>query len=504
MVRLNMARNWNSNQLINNLNKYFLRAMGVVLFFSYTGCGSSGVSISVLPSTEEFQQYTNADVKIDILFVIDDSGSMSPEQQDLYNNFKNFIELFYDKGFDFRVAVAKTSAFGNTVRCKLITGGSQLNCSQTQYNTGDYIATETQFTPKEFRCGKGNNCGLNSEHQTEISLAGTSEEDEEGLITTLKTTIGNGTPAPGTDHILDSNTLTKNDMIAKFKKNIVVGIAGTGDERGIESAETVIRNMKQFYPSVNDQFPRPNSHLAIIHVGDEGDGPIPNTAGDLLHGSNRNGNGYSSTWGSLRSATINNNLDFNSGYDPIYLVSNSSKNLVEHLDSVESYFDALKDHDPTPLPDSKFTVSVHAIQDLPNSANLASFLPASAYDGCGSTTNNSENNIGYFQSYMAQLSGGLVLSKCNNFGPSLSLLGDTISSLASFFTLSETLDQQGQDTLQVYVEGVNNNNPLPKSTTNGYQYDPVTSRITFYGSMIPPQGAIIGTMYTCATLDCQP
>jgi hypothetical protein len=83
----------------------------------------------------------------------------------------------------------------------------------------------------------------------------------------------------------------------------------------------------------------------------------------------------------------------------------------------------------------------------------------------------------------------------------LSALGDTISSLASFFTLGGPLDATAQETLKVYVEGINNNNPVPNSAVNGYQYDSSNNRIRFYGSMIPPQGAIIGLQYTCGSLD---
>lgn len=496
----------------------FLASLAAI-FFATNGCGGGDVSISVLPSIDEFQQNTNADVKIDILFVIDDSGSMSQEQQALFDNFKSFIDLFYDKGFDFRVAVAKTSAFGHgqNMPCKLINPNnpdintwSNVTCNESganKYSSGNFISRESGRTPSEFRCGFGNNCGVNSEHQRSQSISGTADPDAPANDPQpLQTTIGNGTPAPNTDHILAShgpNGLSRSNMIAKFKKNILVGLAGSGDERGIESAETVIRNMKQFYPDPSQQFPRPNSHLAIIHVGDEGDGPIPNnlveaSLSTALHGSNRGGSSpyTTSTLGSLRSTFINSWA----GYDPITLVVNNNLYIDDHLTSVDSYLDALKKHDLST------TVSVHAIEDLPSAGNVPYFLPLSAVDsgsGCSTGTNATGNPIGYYQAYMAQQSGGLIFSKCSSFGPSLSALGDTISSLASFFTLEDNLDELGQQTLKVYVEGINGNNPLPNSAVNGYQYEPATQRIRFYGSMIPPQGAIIGVQYTCGTFDCQ-
>lgn len=503
-------------------NKAFLLALQSLFLSGLMACGGGKVSVSVMPSVDQFQQHTNADVKIDILFVVDDSGSMKPEQQAVYNNFKNFIELFYDKGFDFRVAVAKTSAYGTSVRCQKInangTLGNARNCTLTEYNSGEYIATETGLTPKEFRCGYGNDCGHNSQFQSQSELSGTEDEESND---TLKTTIGNGTPTEGTDHILASHghyKLTKLQMIEKFKKNILVGLGGTGDERALESAETVIRNMKRFYTSTDTQFPRPNAHLAVIHVGDEGDGPVPgdsgtairtlnkDTVGTRLFGSNKGALKTSSssceynespviicksTWGSLRSSTINNDV-WPEIYEPIVLVEQENYVMVDHLASVESYLDALRKHEPTA------TVSVHAIQDLPAKQYIPDFLPSTAFDSSG--YNSISNHVGYYQAYMAYKSGGLILSKDANFGASLSALGDHISSLASSFPLSETLDSNAIMTLEVYVEGVNGNRALPQSAQNGYTYDAINNRINFHGSMIPPQGALIGLSYTSSKL----
>lgn len=502
--------------------KTFLLGLQSLFLSGLIACGSGGASVSVMPSLDKFQQKTNADVKIDILFVVDDSGSMKPEQEAVYKNFKNFIELFYDKGFDFRVAVTKTSAYGTTVKCRKInengTFGSARNCTLEDYNSGNYIATETGLTPKEFRCGYGNDCGDNSQFQSQSELSGTEDEESND---TLKTTIGNGTPAEGTDHILASHghyKLTKNQMIAKFKKNILVGLAGTGDERALESAETVIRNMKRFYTSSDMQFPRPNAHLAVIHVGDEGDGPVPgddgtkirtlskDTIGERHFGSNKGAStGDSdnciynekspviickSTLGSLRSSSIN--TTWLEDYDPITLVASDNYVMADHLASVDSYLEALKKHEPTA------TASVHAIQDLPAQQYVPDFLPATAFDSSGYNTVG--NQIGYFQAYMAHKSGGLILSKDANFGTSLSALGDHISSLASSFPLSELLDTNAINTLEVYVQGINGNRALPRSSQNGYTYDGINNRINFHGSMIPPQGALIGVSYTSGTL----
>lgn len=481
------------------MKKIMSTFMAVFLF----GCSGGSPSISIFPTEDVLQQSTNADIKIDILFVVDDSGSMSQEQQDLNDNFREFISLFYNKGFDFRVAVSKTSAYGNMVACKEIATGNTKNCTPAEYASGLYISRETGLTPKEFRCGLGNNCGFNSQHQTSKSIPGTVDSEDNGE--TLTTTEGNGTPSDTTDHILSSTNLTRNQMIDKFKKNILVGLAGSGDERPLEAAETVLRNMKQFLSPAN-QFPRPNAHLAVIHVGDEGDGGYPNLAGTGLMGSNRN-----SGWGSIRSTHINNSASFFNQivnpatgtpyvYENITLVANDNYVIADHLAAKDSYLQALKNHETTS------TVSVHAIQDLPSVARVTDFpyIPTTAVDSSGSTgLNQSGTNVGYSQAYLAEESGGLIFSKAANFGASLSDLGDLISTLASRFYLTSPLDSFAQSNLQVFVQGINGNNALPRNAVNGYQYDALTNSITFHGSMIPPQGAKIGLIYTCSTFTCE-
>src|SRR4051794_28884306 len=46
--------------------------------------------------------------KIDVLFVIDNSGSMEQEQQNLIANFPQFIHVLDASGLDYRVAVTTT------------------------------------------------------------------------------------------------------------------------------------------------------------------------------------------------------------------------------------------------------------------------------------------------------------------------------------------------------------------------------------------------------------
>lgn len=79
-----------------------------------TGCGQGSSSYSILPVTSEFQQSASVqNTPIDILWVIDNSGSMSTSQQNLAANFPSFIQKFIDKNYDFHIAVVGTDGWVN-------------------------------------------------------------------------------------------------------------------------------------------------------------------------------------------------------------------------------------------------------------------------------------------------------------------------------------------------------------------------------------------------------
>lgn len=80
---------------------------------STLGCEHHEASFSLLDSGQTFSQVPSSKVnnKIDILWVVDNSGSMNPLQTNLLNNFKSFITDFQTKGFDFKMAVTTSDAY---------------------------------------------------------------------------------------------------------------------------------------------------------------------------------------------------------------------------------------------------------------------------------------------------------------------------------------------------------------------------------------------------------
>lgn len=79
---------------------------------SLIGCGNDKPSFSLLPTSNTFLQSGNVvNNKIDVLWVVDNSGSMYTSQTNLANNFQAFITNFTDKGYDFQIAVTTTDAY---------------------------------------------------------------------------------------------------------------------------------------------------------------------------------------------------------------------------------------------------------------------------------------------------------------------------------------------------------------------------------------------------------
>lgn len=89
-----------------NLNLVTIASLSLVV----SACGSSGSSYSMLASGQSFKQST-VNSKIDLLWVIDNSGSMQPLQNNMTANFNNFMSNFVSKGYDFHLGVTTTDAY---------------------------------------------------------------------------------------------------------------------------------------------------------------------------------------------------------------------------------------------------------------------------------------------------------------------------------------------------------------------------------------------------------
>jgi len=80
--------------------------------------------INLVDRSEIFTQDSTRDGDVDILWVIDDSGSMADNQDALSRNFNNFITQFLDKKIDFKMAITTTD--GTSSRNGKMVGDSSM------------------------------------------------------------------------------------------------------------------------------------------------------------------------------------------------------------------------------------------------------------------------------------------------------------------------------------------------------------------------------------------
>jgi hypothetical protein len=149
-----------------------------------SGCGNSSPSFSILPTGQSFTQSASSfDNQLDILWVVDNSGSMGPLQANMVSNFSSFISNFQTLGYDYRMAVTSTDAY----------------------------KANTQFT------------GYNSAYAP-LSLF------QDG---------GNNNNSPTGVFIITPQT---SNLDATFVNNATTGVNGSGDERAFSSLVTAMNN----------------------------------------------------------------------------------------------------------------------------------------------------------------------------------------------------------------------------------------------------------------------
>ena len=92
--------------------RYIMAIMAIGCLLA--GCGNKGSTFDILPSSQSFKQSTGIiNPKMDILWVIDNSGSMLPEQSQMTANYQSFIQAFSSQSnqYDFQMAVTTTDAY---------------------------------------------------------------------------------------------------------------------------------------------------------------------------------------------------------------------------------------------------------------------------------------------------------------------------------------------------------------------------------------------------------
>lgn len=172
------------------------------------GCSKGAGGYSLLNDNTDYkQQAVIIPKKIDILWVIDNSGSMETSQSSLASNFQAFIGRFNQQNYDFHMAVTTTDAW------------------LKQFNTNSDAA-------KIRDGGKF----YNAQNQTYLTHSGV--------------------------FVMDKTTP---NLSSVFDINIKQGTLGAGDERALESIKQALNE------PTNSNFRRDEAFLAVIVVSDEED-----------------------------------------------------------------------------------------------------------------------------------------------------------------------------------------------------------------------------------------
>jgi hypothetical protein len=106
----NMVGLRRANRMINQIARKSVLVASAISMLA--GCGKSGGTYSTLADSDSYkQEATYVPKKIDILWVIDNSGSMATSQTNLASNFQSFIARFNQYNYDFHMAVGTTDAW---------------------------------------------------------------------------------------------------------------------------------------------------------------------------------------------------------------------------------------------------------------------------------------------------------------------------------------------------------------------------------------------------------
>lgn len=190
------------------------------------------------PEVIKEQEITRAAAKprpADILFVVDNSGSMADEQENLAANFNAFIDSIAGPENDYRIAVVTTDqSKGNDGSDRLEWAGLRDQVFVTEPGTG-----------------------------VEAFVS-------QGQGTCVQTDIPTGCfrgPNANT-RVIDSTVLDEAQQIATFIDNVKVGSCGSGLEEGLSAMLDSLGKAN----GCNDGFLRDEANLVIILVSDENDG----------------------------------------------------------------------------------------------------------------------------------------------------------------------------------------------------------------------------------------
>lgn len=287
--------------------------------------------------------------------------------------------------------------------------------------------------------------------------------------------------------ILDSKTMSKDEITQRFRQCAQVGESGNGFEEGIEAVRRALD--PAYSPSVevltvcqsgastvpvsgvrNPGFLRPDAHLQVIFVSDEED--------EMLVSGFSGANITSDMKAALRAEMTPDLSDEFAGI-PGCPGDNCEG---RPQDGQEAYFPLLSNHYDFFVNQLKggrkdlFTAHAIVLPKVDNS------------DSCHKRTNDEEVGRRYMS--FAQMTGGTVGDTCSpNWGPTMSAIGLQASGLRKCFALSGSpSDRDASPSIgEVSIDGV------PSELGVDFNYQSVGNQICF--NEVPPAGSSVSVAY---------
>lgn len=221
------------------------RTLGPAVLLAFAACG--GCDQVPANAVTNCQAVGIATAKTDILFVVDDSGSMATKQQILASNFTGFIDQLAQMPVqsDYQVAVTTTSVdewMGTAFAYDFsTTWASSASCPAT---------------PPPPNGGQPYPGGAL------VRVTGTTDPCTRTQYTT------------GVPRIL---TVGSSSLASDFTQNASVGVAGSGKEQGLRAAYDALT--EPILSGANAGFLRPGARLVLIIISDDDDCSDPQDQG---------------------------------------------------------------------------------------------------------------------------------------------------------------------------------------------------------------------------------
>jgi hypothetical protein len=213
-------------------------AIASTLLAAVAGCACDAVPDGAVTDCDAL--VTPGVAATDLLFVVDDSGSMAGEQEELAQNLTAFIQALLGSPveLDLRIGVTNTSvtAFDGTAGSYPTSPAP----AGTPYPAGTFVAVEDAggvVTPGAFAWDPG--------------------------------TFGTATGGWGGPRLLSSAELPEAALERFFRANVQVGTRGSGKEQPLAAMRLALEKTRA--GDVNDGFRRPGARLAVVLITDEDD-----------------------------------------------------------------------------------------------------------------------------------------------------------------------------------------------------------------------------------------